>query len=72
MDYPALSLKDARFPAISAHGTREEALGGVFQNGLIPGNRLKRGGRDEVPFRRIDVHNDLGCNPRCNTHDWTS
>ena len=31
-----------------------------FQNGLIPGNRLKRAGRDEVRFLRIDAPNDLG------------
>ena len=63
IDHPALSLKDANFPRLLAHGTVEEAISSIFQDGLVPGNLLSKGGRDEVHFLRIDTPIPISVGP---------
>ncbi len=61
--YPVLNLKDAKLPRLLAHGTVENALGGIFRDGIVPGRLLTRGGRDEAHLLRIDAPDNIGGKP---------
>ncbi len=49
LEHPPMTL-DQDYPKTLADGTQKEALDGVWVDGIVPGNRLQRGGMDEIHF----------------------
>ncbi len=60
IEHPLLATDQPDLPMILAHGTSIDAFDSIFAEGVVPGNGIRRGGRDEVHFLPIETPADIG------------